>query len=216
MKFPKDNQSFPRLLAPAFLFLAIIAGVSAQEEKKPESHSANSAAKPILLVGANGLPRGYGSPEGVAIDLATAFIYRDKRLFRETCLPPFGGGESRTAYERFLAEKEKSMEIEAGQSAPSPSGPKSIGKLFAARHLSKNGPASYGHAAFGFQDVMFVDVGVLLQNGDRLINRTLVIKAADNHWYVHPAPGIHPLLSMGLNDESPSTVDFTSVYEIKK
>jgi hypothetical protein len=43
---------------------------------------------------------------------------------------------------------------------PSPRGPKSIGKLFAAHYFSKFGPASYGYAGFGFPDVMFVDVGI--------------------------------------------------------
>jgi hypothetical protein len=46
--------------------------------------------------------------------------------------------------------------------------------VFAARHLSKNGPASYGYAGFGFQDIMFVDVGVFLYSGERSMMRTLV------------------------------------------
>jgi hypothetical protein len=33
---------------------------------------------------------------------------------------------------------------------------------------------------------------------------------------VHPAPDISPLLSMGLNEETPSTQDFGSAYHIVK
>ena len=93
---------------------------------------------------------------------------------------------------------------------------KAIDKVFAARHLSKGGPALWGYAAFGFEDVMFVDVEAILQNGRRSLNRMLVIKNKDGKWYAHPAPETESLLSAGLNDEATSTQDFSDAYEIQK
>jgi len=104
---------------------------------------------------------------------------------------------------------------EAGRHEPSPQGPKSIGKVFAARHLSKSGPVSYGFTAFGFEDIMFVDIGVYPHNGERAMNRTLVIKDRDGKWYVHPDPSASPLLSDGLNEEKASVEDLTDVYELE-
>jgi len=169
----------------------------------------------MLKLGANGLPSGQETPEGVAIDLAWVFISKDPKLFRKICIPPFGAGENRKAYEEFLAGVESSMIAEAKRPTPSPNGPKSIFRLYAARHLSQNGPSSYGYAAFNFQDVMFVDVGAILHNGNQVLNRTLVIKNSDGKWYVHPAPNTCPLLSSGLNEESKSTIDFTEAYEVR-
>jgi len=62
---------------------------------------------------------------------------------------------------------------------------------------------------------MFVDVGVYLHNGRRLLNRTLVIKDKDGKWYVDPDPSASPLLSDGLDQESASVVDLTDVYELE-
>jgi len=63
--------------------------------------------------------------------------------------------------------------------------------------LTKPGPVSYGYPSFGFEDIMFVDVGVYLNNGGRSMNRTLVIKDRDGKWYVHPDPFASPLLERG-------------------
>jgi hypothetical protein len=178
--------------------------------------AADIAAKPKLKVAADGLPSGHDSPEGVACDLARAFIKRDVGLFTNTCIRMYSGGESRTNYQAFLEARIQRIKDEAAKKEPSPFGPKAIGKLFAARHLSKGGPASYGYASFDFQDVMFVDVGVYLQNGERSLTRTLVIKDRDGKWYAHPAPDVSPLLSMGLNEEDKSTQDFTDAYTIEK
>src|SRR6266850_1776949 len=81
------------------------------------------------------------------------------------------------------------------------------------RLFSKSGPASFGYAAFGFEDIMFVDIGVYLHSGERALNRTLVIKDKDGKWYVHPDPTASPLLSDGLNEEKASVLDLTDVYE---
>lgn len=168
------------------------------------SWSAQGAAAPTAKEGRDAFPRGHDSPEGAAADLARAFIARDARLFREVCIAPFGGGESRAQYEAFLERTAQGIAAEAAKDEPSPGGPSAIARVFAARHLTADGPASYGYAMFGFQDVMFVDVAALLQDGSEYINRTFVIKDEAGKWYVHPAPSLHPLLSAGLNEESPS------------
>ena len=103
-----------------------------------------------------------------------------------------------------------------GRQSESPGEVFGRGERFAARHLNKNGPASFGYAAFGFQEVMFVDVGVFLHNDKQELNRTLVIKDKDGKWYVHPMPDVSPLLSAGLHDETASKQDFTGAYEIQK
>jgi hypothetical protein len=173
-------------------------------------------SKPALKVEKDGFPGGHATPEGAACDLARAFIRRDAALFKSTCIKPFDGGENRKKYEAFLTQTAQQINKEAAKTTPSPNGPKTIGKVFAARHLSRNGPASYGYAVFGFKDVEFVDVGVFLHNDRRALNRTLVIQEADGKWYVDPLPSASPLLSEGLNDEAASTQDFTEVYTIKK
>ena len=158
---------------------------------------------------ADDLPTGHSTPEGAACDLARAFINQDKDLFQETCIPKFGGGESATKYETFLAKTSSSIETESKKENATPSGPARITTVFVARHLTKNGPASYGYATHNFHDVMFVDVDVELHNGQTFSNRTLVLKTSDGNWYVHPNPASHPLLSHGLNSESESDNKFT-------
>ncbi len=91
-----------------------------------------------------------------------------------------------------------------------------IGSYEQPNYLSREGPASWGYAAFDFQDVMFVDVGGLLHNGERCLIRTLVIEEEKGKWRAHPLPGSSPLLSVGLNEEAESTVDFKDVYSVKK
>ena len=171
--------------------------------------------KPKLPVAADGLPSGHSTPEGVACDLARAFINRDSNLFSSASIRLYAGGTGPDAYAQFLRETVRRIKTEAAEKEPSPQGPRSIGKVFAARHLSKSGPVSYGYATFGFEDVMFVDIGVYLRNGERAMNRTLVIKDRDGKWYVHPDPSASPLLSDGLNEEKASVEDLTDVYQLE-
>ena len=178
--------------------------------------SAIAEEKPKMMVSADGFPAGNDSPEAAACDLARAFIKVDSKQFKETCIAPFGGGKNREAYESFLKKVTSNIEIESKKETRSPGGPKKLTKLFAARHLSLNGPASAGYAMHDFHDIMFVDVGVELVSGKTAMNRTLVIKKKDGKWYVHPAPNTARLLSVGLNDEEPSTVDFKEAYTIEK
>jgi hypothetical protein len=172
--------------------------------------------KPRIKVSADGFPAGHDTPEGAACDLARAFIKRDVKLFRETCVRPSDERNSRDEYSAFLKDTAAEIEKEAARKEPSPDGPRTIAKVLAARSLSRGGPASFGWAAFGYQDVKFVDVGAILHNGQRCLNRTLVIKDKAGRWYVHPLPGSVPLLSTGLNEETDSEKEFTDVYQVEK
>jgi hypothetical protein len=173
------------------------------------------ATKPRLRVAADGFPSGHDTPEGAACDVVRSLINRDERLFTSITIRPYGGGSGRATYVEFLRQTVQNIKAEAAKKEPSLQGPKSIGKVFAARHLTKSGPVSYGYAAFGFEDIMFVDVGIYLYNGERSMMRNMVIKDSDGKWYVHPNPSVSPLLSSGLNEEKPSALDITDVYDIE-
>jgi len=178
--------------------------------------TADQTVKPKIKVASDGFPTGHDTPEGAACDFARAFINRDAGLYSDVCLKPYGAGKSRDDYEAFLKSSIESIKQEAAKTEPSPGGPKAIGKVFAARHLTSFGPASYGYASFEFQDVKFVDVGVFLHNGDHVLNRTFMIKDKDGKWYVHPDPNVSPLLSQGLSKESSSVSDFSEAYDVQK
>jgi len=150
-------------------------------------------------------PNGFATPEGAACDFARAFILRDPVLFDEAVLQPFGSGESRARYETFLIGTKSFISEESRR--PADSGPREITHVFAARSMSRSGPASYAYSAFGFADLKFVDVVVATYGGGTSTNRTLVVKDSAGRWHVHPKPSIHPMLSTGLNEESPSKVE---------
>ena len=178
---------------------------------------AADAAKPRIKLAADKFPTGHETPEGVACDLARAFINRDTKLFTNSCIRIYLGGEGAKDYRAFLSRTVENIQREAAKKEPSPGGPNSIGKTFAARHLSMTGPASTGYPMFDFQDVMFVDVGVFLHNGKQSLIRTLVIKDHDGKWYAHPSPKVGSgLLAVGLNEESPSKADFSEAYDVPK
>jgi len=172
-------------------------------------------SKPILKVGKDGLPSGHATPEGAACDLARAFIQHNVSLFNSTCIKPFGGGKGRKEYSAFLQQTAQSIAADGKRATLSPTGPKTIGIVFAARHLSRNGPASYGYAVYGFKEVEFVDVGVFQQDGKPVLNRTMVIQDSIGKWYVYPLPSAEPLLSAGLNSEPNSTKEIKDVYTLK-
>jgi hypothetical protein len=174
----------------------------------------SSNVKPKLKVAADGFPAGQTTPEGAASDLARAFAARDAAALRKVCIRPYGGGQARTEYTGYLAGVFAHFQQATG--TPSSDDPKKIVTVFAARHLTKNGPASYGYASFDFRDVMFVDVEVMLQNGNKHLRRTMVIEDRDGKWYAHPVPNVSPLLSDGLYDESASVQRFTEAYEVER
>jgi hypothetical protein len=180
------------------------------------SLAADSGVKPILKVAPDGFPSGHGTPEGASCDLARAFIRRDAVLFTNTCIRVYSGGKSGADYAAFLKSAIAGMRAEAAKKTPSPDSPKAIGKVFAARHLSRTAPVTYGRSTFKFQDITFVDVGVFLHNDGHSLFRTLVIKDSNGRWYAHPAPALAPSLSTGLNDEPKSKRDFSEAYTVKK
>jgi hypothetical protein len=161
-----------------------------------------SASKSNLRVGTDGFPTGQSAPEGAATDLARAFMTDDADWLRRVCLRPYGAGQSLAEYTKYLDGV--SAHLSRARLTPTPDDPQKILKVFAARRLSKNGPASYGYAMFEFQDLMFVDVEVLLRSGATHLKRTLVIKDRDGKWYAHPMPDVSPLLCDGLYNESAS------------
>jgi hypothetical protein len=200
-----QSHSWPLLIALVIcIFPLLLSGAAGRQSTKPK-----------LKVAADGLPSGHDTPEGTACDLARSFINRDEKLFSTTSIRLYAGGNGPEAYAKFLQETVQSIKAETAKKEPSSQGPRRIAKVFAARHLSKSGPVSYGYAAFGFEDIMFVDIGLYLYNGERAMNRTLVIKDRDGKWYVHPAPSASPLLSDGLNEEKASVLDLNDVYELE-
>ena len=170
-----------------------------------------SAAKPKVAIAGDGFPTGQRTPEGAASDLARASIRRDVTLFRGVCIRPFGAGSD---YTEYLVGVAKHFRQESTLGTSMPDDPRKITRVFAARHLTKNGPASYGYAAFDFQEVMFVDVEVLLRNGSKLLRRTMVIRDRDGKWYTLPVPDFSPLLSAGIYEESASLRLFSDVYDV--
>lgn len=172
--------------------------------------------KPAIAIASDGFPSGQESPEGAAADFARAFIDRSPAAFRRVSIRVYNQGPSGKEYDGFLSAVVADMAAEKVRATPSPDGPKAIEKVFAVRHLSRSGPASYGYASFGFQDVAFVDIGVRLHGGQRALNRILVIMDRDGRWYVHPAPHVSPLLGQGLESEPPSNADFSEAYQLIK
>jgi len=173
--------------------------------------AADPPAKPPIRVSEDGFPSGSSTPEGAACDLARAFVRRNGTLFVRVCIAPFGSPESKAEYQGFLDKVVGDM---TKGDAPD-GGPKKLAKCFAARHLSKDGPASFGYASYGFQDIMFVDVGVYLDGNRPQLCRTLVIKDKDGKWLAHPRPDLAPLVSTGMNQEGPSEVDFSEAYTVE-
>jgi hypothetical protein len=178
--------------------------------------AAGAAAKAKLKLADDGFPTGQNTPEGAATDLVRAFMQSNAALLQSICIRPYGDGQSRSDYSGYLAGVIAHLQQDKERETPSLDSPSRITKVFAARHLSNNGPVSYASAAFDFQDLMFVDVEVLLRNGKQHLRRTLVIKDTDGKWYVHPVPDVSPLLSSGLYDEGPSVQMFSDVYKVEK
>jgi hypothetical protein len=151
-------------------------------------------------------PSGAASPEGAACDLVRAFIRSDVDLLKATCIKRYPPAQEK--FDQFLAMIIRGTEEDKQRGVPHSKNPAKIVKVFAARHLTKNGPASYGYAVLNLQDVMFVDVLARLHDGSSFVNRTMVVKTQKGLWRVHPCPTVDSLLSAGLNQESDSTVAF--------
>jgi hypothetical protein len=151
-------------------------------------------------------PSGQSSAEGVACDLARSFAARDADAFEKISFKPKPTSESSRDYLEIIETISKAIRSDRVAGIQRDDAPESIEKCFKARGFSRSGPASYGYAAFGLKEVMFVDIVVRLRNGQSSIVRTLVVQKPDGKWYVIPTPDAFPLLSSGLSAEEPSTV----------
>ena len=147
------------------------------------------------LLSAAELPSGQASPEGAACDMGVAFIKADTDLWKKVTMP-----STKKDYAEFIQEIAGQMEKQKGLSEDQKAGPKEIGICFKMGKLSKDGPNSYSYAAFGMEEIGFVDVGTVNRDGTRGITRTFVCKI-DGKWFALPRPDMFPLLTDGLNDE---------------
>ncbi|MBX9737518.1 MAG: hypothetical protein K2X32_11385 [Phycisphaerales bacterium] len=168
----------------------------------------SAAAAPgaaIEVIAPDGYPTGNTTAEGVACDLARSFIHADADLFIATCLDRKYSEE----HAKFLDAMAGAMrDVKAGRQSNA-GGPTSIARVWKARNLSRNGPASAGFTFFNFSEVKFVDVGSPLTDGTRYVNRTLVVQLSDGTWRVIPDPENFGVLAQGLNSESDSTEVWT-------
>ncbi len=155
---------------------------------------------------ASNLPTGSTSPEGVACDMATAFINADSGLWKKVVLKL-----KKPEYEQFIEDVSQQMDWQATLPAKERIGPKIVGIVFAMSPLSKNGPNSYAYAAMNLEEIGYVDVVVQNHDGSKEMNRTFVARK-DDVWYALPRPDLFPLLTAGLNQEP---VSKSVVYQIK-
>lgn len=146
-------------------------------------------------------PSGQMSPEGAACDLARSFAQRDASMFRRLS---FSHARASGEYVQMIKTIADAIESDKRSGTVRSDSPVRIEKCFKARSLSASGPASYGYAALGLADVKFVDVVVKLRSGSSVNARTLVVQTADKKWYVVPVADAIPLLSVGLDKETPS------------
>jgi hypothetical protein len=141
------------------------------------------------------LPSGNNTPEGVACDMATAFIKADSQLWRSTVYP-----SKKKDYVSFIDDIAKEMDHQKQLDKSERTGPKVIGMVFKMGHLSRNGPNSYAYAAMNLNEIGYVDVVTGNHDGSRSKNRTFVVNKEDK-WFAIPRPDLFPLLTVGLNEE---------------
>lgn len=175
----------------------------AQPDLKSQVPNQPPAGAPSPLIMGDDYPSGQLTPEGVACEMARAFINADEKLWRTINNPKLVG--RKLELKVFVDTMAGQMNEMAALDFEKRPGAKKITQVYKARHLSKNGPSSYGWATFNFNDVMFVDVITELANGQLSETRTLVVQDEDEKWYVLPRPDLYPILSMGLNKEASST-----------
>lgn len=154
-------------------------------------------------IASDGFPTGRSSAEGVACDLARAFIECDISKFKSACYESSDNKDYVGFQQEIAAQMEQMKALPEEQR---PNGPTKITQVYRSRCLSRNGPASAGYAMYGLHDVRFVDVIAAERAGNTFLCRTLVFKLADGTWRVMPRPDLYPLLSEGLDAEPDSTV----------
>lgn len=154
----------------------------------------------------DGFPSGPKTPEGAACDLIRArFIYRDRTLFQETCLPPPKTAGLLGTYFKFYYYLLSDLSDPNPKKTTRPEEIKAIRKLYAARDLSHPERRAATLQALGWQGVKFVDMLLEQNNGKKLSERVLVVEVRKNLWFAHPIPNTSSNLSEGWQEEPPST-----------
>jgi len=163
---------------------------------------------PTIALASDGFPTGRTTPEGAACDFARTFINVDADALLALAVPPLGNGESTAEYRAFLDEIAAQTREQQARDPADRNAPKRITECFAARPLSRSGPASVAYAVFDFYDLLFVDVVIEECSGHLFTCRTLTLMNKDDVWSVLPAPEYYPMLAMGLNEEPDSVIRF--------
>ena len=96
-----------------------------------------------LALSAAEVPTGQDTAEGVACDLAKAFITADKTILNRIVMP-----SGKAEYQAFLSDIARQMDEQSAVKASDRNGPKDIGVCFKMGALSKDGPNSYSYAAY--------------------------------------------------------------------
>ena len=141
------------------------------------------------------LPTSQKTAEGVAADLASAFINTDNELWEKIQLKKL---QSKKQYKSFVEAISKQMI--SLKNKDNQSGPKEVIEIRKMGKLSKNGPNSYAYSVFNLTEIGYVDVCVINYDNKKSWNRTFVLKY-EKEWFVLPRPDLFPLLTMGLNNE---------------
>lgn len=149
-------------------------------------------------------PTGPTTPEGAACDLMRALAYSDGKLLREVVVQPTGGWQVMGTYQKFLGYLLQGFGLEKPRRGTKPTDPKGIRKLYEARPLTDPAPKNLVQSALKWHDVKFVDLVLEFNNGSTEPRRILVIATRSTLWFAHPLPRTSPLLSAGLEKESPS------------
>jgi hypothetical protein len=151
-------------------------------------------------------PSGQSTPEGVACDLARSYITSNGELFRQCCFVITPGTPERDAYNNFLDDTVTEMDLH--KSAPKSQGgwPIAILKVYQARSVSSSAAAAFGAENYRFTALDLVDIELSIRHGAAETRRTLVARdEGSGLWFAIPHPEYFPRLSVGMNEESPST-----------
>jgi hypothetical protein len=211
-----------RLMALAAAGAAVLAFMSAACDRKPAAvapaggapRAAAPAPMPVAappaLVAPAAWPSGQRTPEGVACDLARAFIVADGKLLRASCFVITPGTPERDAYNNFLDETFTAMDVAGAVPGNQEGWPVAIERVYRARALSSPAGAAFGLDQLGLTDVRFVDMRVGLRGGKTgVLRRTLVVQDEGSKlWLAVPHPENFPKLSEGLGGETESVEDW--------
>lgn len=162
-----------------------------------------------FTIPADGFPTGPTTPEGAACDLVRArFIYRARRLFQETCLPPPKGPSALGTYFKFYYYLLSDLRDVTPKKTTGPEEIKAIRKVYLARELSRPEPRAVAARELGWVGIKFVDLLLEQNNGKKLTERILVAQVRKNLWFAHPLPNTSPRISTGWREESPSSKEW--------